>query len=147
MKKYTLEDLRTFERNENGFIICPTGDYTDIKEFPCRCSFGKCCSFSKRCSFGECCSFGERCECEQNYEFEKLFQIGYIGSRDDTTQFWLLTDKSILVRCGCFCGNIDEFIEAVKGTHGDTLYAKEYIAAAELAELHFGVKERNHAEK
>ena len=135
MKKYTLKDLRTFEKNENGFIICPAGDYTDIKEFPCRCRFG------------ECCSFGERCECEQNYEFEKLFQIGYIGSRDDTTQFWLLTDKSILVRCGCFCGYIDKFIEAVKGTHGDTLYAKEYIAAAELAELHFGVKERNHAEK
>ncbi len=135
MKKYTLADLRTFERNENGFIICPAGDYTAIEKFP------------ERCIFGERCSFGEDCKCEQNYEFEKLFQIGYIGSRDDTTQFWLLTDKSILVRCGCFCGNIDEFIEAVKGTHGDTLYAKEYIAAAELAELHFGVKERNHAEK
>ena len=141
MKKYTLADLRTFERNENGFIICPAGDYTAIEKFPERCIFGE------RCSFGKCCSFGEDCKCEQNYEFEKLFQIGYIGSRDDTTQFWLLTDKSILVRCGCFCGNIDEFIEAVKGTHGDTLYAKEYIAAAELAELHFGVKERNHAEK
>lgn len=135
MKKYTLADLRTFERNENGFIICPAGDYTAIEKFP------------ECCSFGKCCSFGEDCKCEQNYGFEKLFQIGYIGSRDDTTQFWLLTDKSILVRCGCFCGNIDEFIEAVKGTHGDTLYAKEYIAAAELAELHFGVKERNHAEK
>lgn len=147
MKKYTLEDLQNFEKTENGFIICPSGDYTAIKEFPCRCSFGKNCSFGECCSFGEDCSFGKRCKCEQNYEFEKLFQIGYIGSRDDTTQFWLLTDKSILVRCGCFCGNIDEFIEAVKGTHGDTLYAKEYIAAAELAKLHFGVKERNHAEK
>ena len=197
MKKYILTDLENFEKDEKGFIICPTGDYTSIKNFPLycdfgngcrfcnscsfgewcdfgkrcsfgedcsfgewcsfgedcsfgercdfgkRCSFGEDCSFGKRCSFGEDCSFGEwcsfgnGCKCEDNHEFEKLFQIGYIGSRDDTTQFWLLTNKSILVRCGCFCGNIDKFIESVKKKHGDTSYAKEYLAAMELAKLHF----------
>lgn len=155
MKKYILTDLENFEKDEKGFIICPTGDYTSIKNFPlycdfgngCRfcnsCSFGEWCDFGKRCSFGEDCSFGEwcsfgnGCKCEDNHEFEKLFQIGYIGSRDDTTQFWLLTNKSILVRCGCFCGNIDKFIESVKKKHGDTSYAKEYLAAMELAKLHF----------
>ncbi len=55
MKIYTVQDLENFERDEYGRLICPSGDYTQIK------SFGKCCSFDKRCSFGECCSFGEWC--------------------------------------------------------------------------------------
>lgn len=53
MKIYTAQDLENFERDEYGRLICPSGDYTQIK------SFGKWCSFGERCSFGECCSFGE----------------------------------------------------------------------------------------
>lgn len=34
MKKYTAKDLLTFERNEQGRLICPGGDYTAIKFFP-----------------------------------------------------------------------------------------------------------------
>ena len=134
-KKYTLEDFNSFERNENGFIVCPAGDYTVIEQFP------------KKCSFGERCSFGKECKCEQKHEFKRLFLIGYIGSRDDTTQFWLLADNSILVRCGCFCGSIDEFKTKVLQTHKDNHYAKEYLAAAVLAKLHFGYEEQGNAEK
>ena len=85
MKVYTIKDLESFERDELGYLICPSGDYTQIRSFGeccrfdescsfgdyCRfgegCSFGEYCSFSKRCdfgvrcSFGKCCSFGERC--------------------------------------------------------------------------------------
>ena len=66
MKKYTIEDFAKFER-VNGRIICPTGDYTNIKEFPSWCCFGAyslfgdCCIFGGRCRFGERCSFGEGC--------------------------------------------------------------------------------------
>lgn len=40
MKKYTINDLKTFERYDFGFLICPSGDYTAIKEFEEGCEFG-----------------------------------------------------------------------------------------------------------
>ena len=177
MKQYTIEDFAGFEKNKLGYTICPPGDYTAIKEFPAKCSFGEYCSFGKRCRFGEWCSFGEECgigercsfgkgcsfgercsfgescrfggscKCEDDKELKALFTVGYIGSRKGTSYFWHLADGSILVRCGCFCGDLDEFTAKVKETHGDPLtgtgnrYAKEYMAAIELAKVRFGEEE------
>ena len=45
------------------------------------------------------------------------------------------------MRCGCFCGSLDEFAAQVKTTHGDSQYGKEYAAAIELARVHFGIRE------
>jgi hypothetical protein len=51
----------------NGIKQCPTGDYSNFKEFtePCSfgtyCSFGADCFFKTYCSFGIDCSFGKRC--------------------------------------------------------------------------------------
>ena len=61
MKKYTQSDFDNFEVDENGYKICPSGDYTQISSFGERCSFGEGCSFGVGCSFGERCSFGEGC--------------------------------------------------------------------------------------
>ena len=61
MKKYTQEDFEKFEIDENGYRLCPSGDYTEISKFPERCSFGEWCSFDERCSFGEWCSFSAWC--------------------------------------------------------------------------------------
>ena len=47
MKKYSAEDLKTFEV-VNGFIICPTGDYTEIEQFPRCYSFGERCSLDRK---------------------------------------------------------------------------------------------------
>lgn len=66
--------------------------------------------------------------------------MNYIGSRNDTTQFWLLTDNTILVHCGCFCDTLDKFVERVKETHGNNKYAKQYMSAIELAKIRFGVE-------
>ena len=46
MRVFTVEDMENFERDEYGRLICPSGDYTQIK------SFGEQCSFGERCSFG-----------------------------------------------------------------------------------------------
>ena len=135
MKQYTIEDFAGFEKNKLGYTICPPGDYTAIKEFPAKCSFG------------EYCRFGGYCKCEDDKELKALFTVGYIGSRKGTSYFWHLADGSILVRCGCFCGDLDEFTAKVKETHGDPLtgtgnrYAKEYMAAIELAKVRFGEEE------
>ena len=53
------------------------------------------------------------------------------------TTFFRCEDKILRVQCGCFYGDLAQFREIVKKTHGDSKYAKEYLAIADLMELHF----------
>ena len=61
--------------------------------------------------------------------------IGAIGSLDDFTTFYRDKDNEITVKCGCFLGKIDKFLEKVTQTHGDSNYALVYRAAVEVARL------------
>lgn len=88
-KKYTIEDFNSFKKDENGRIICPSGDYSEIKNFPDFCKFekecffagetifGKSCCFGANCLFGACCKFGnsnifhEACIFDQDCIFGK----------------------------------------------------------------------------
>ncbi len=144
MKVYKVEDLETFEKDEYGRLICPTGDYSQIKSFGESCSFGKwcsfgeSCSFGKSCSFGEYCSFGECCNLENNLKFEnikenvdRVLKIDRIGSRKGCTYFFK-TLSDIYVRCGCFFGTIAEFENKVNETHANNeQYRNEYLKAIE----------------
>lgn len=65
-----------------------------------------------------------------------LLVVGPIGSRNSYTTFFRNMDKDIFVNCGCFCGNIDEFLLKVFETHGENRYAMEYKAVAEAAKAH-----------
>lgn len=64
-----------------------------------------------------------------------FFQCGPIGSRSDYLQAFI-TDKGTVIKAGCFTGFIDEFVEAVEETHGDSRYAKEYQMAVRMVESH-----------
>ena len=59
------------------------------------------------------------------------------------TTFFRCKDKILRVQCGCFYGDLAQFREIVKKTHGDSKYAKEYLAIADLMELHFSDEEEN----
>ena len=59
------------------------------------------------------------------------------------TTFFRCNDKILRVQCGCFYGDLAKFREIVKKTHGDSKYAKEYLAIADLMELHFSDEEEN----
>lgn len=61
--------------------------------------------------------------------------IGAIGSRSDFTTFFRDKDNEITVKCGCFLGKIDKFLEKVTATHRDSKYALVYRAAVEVAKL------------
>lgn len=158
MKKYTLEDFNNFDK-KNDCIQCPSGDYTQIKEFPSNCSFGKgcyfggCCYFgkgcyfSKGCYFGGCCSFGEHCSfgedcyfgkgCKYNgHEFLNMMSVGYIGSKDRAT-YAFRTKDDVRIQCGCN-GDISlkEFEEQVLETHANNdQYREEYLAAINLIKI------------
>ena len=76
MKVYTEKDLEGFERDDFGRLICPRGDYTQIKSFGNECSFGNGCSFGQWCSFGNGCSFGERCSFGKGCSFGQWCGFG-----------------------------------------------------------------------
>ena len=57
------------------------------------------------------------------------------------TTFFHCKDKILRVQCGCFYGDLTQFREIVKNTHGDSKHAKEYLAIADLMELHFSDEE------
>ena len=70
-----------------------------------------------------------------------ILWIGGIGSRNDTTTFYLCKDRKIHVICGCFHGTIDEFAVAVEMTHENNKHARVYKLAIQMAkEQIFGDK-------
>ena len=87
MKKYTEKDLETFERDENGFLICPSGDYTAIRLFFVKCFFGNKCSFGWRSIFRDECIFGENCRFDKNCKFDMKCSFGAGCSFGDECRF------------------------------------------------------------
>ena len=67
-----------------------------------------------------------------------ILVVGPIGSRNDFTTFFRDKDGEITVKCGCFLGKNDEFLEKVTATHGNSRHALVYRAAAETAKLQIG---------
>ena len=63
------------------------------------------------------------------------------GRHFRATTFFRCKDKILRVQCGCFYGDLTQFRDIVKKTHGDSKYAKEYLAIADLMELHFSDEE------
>ena len=68
--------------------------------------------------------------------------MGPVGSRNDFTTFFRDKDNEITVKCGCFLGKIDKFLEKVTQTHGNNKYALVYRAAVEVAKLQIELTER-----
>lgn len=130
LHKYTQEEFNTLPVNQFGIKPCPTGDYSAIKIFYVGCSFGERCSFNERCSFGKRCSFEGG-----KLTNVKFVNIGGIGSRGDTTYFFIDDKKEIWVRCGCFFGDTAAFEKAVNERHYDVdnlKYKIQYTAAIEF---------------
>ena len=90
MKRYSQEDFILFEVDEFGCKICPSGDYTLIKDFGewcdfaahcifgTQCSFGTHCRFSGQCSFGDGCRFNGSCRFGNNCDFGQGCHFGVL---------------------------------------------------------------------
>ena len=63
-----------------------------------------------------------------------------LGSCNRNTTFFKCKDGYIHVSCGCFSGTLEEFADKVKETHGDSKFAKEYLAAIEIVKIHFEIE-------
>lgn len=100
MAIYTKEAFGKFVKTEDGYTICPVGDYTKIYEFPDNCYFeshsifgfgvtfgentrfgcdsifGERCEFGKGCHFDEACTFGKKCKFNDFCEFKRDCDFG-----------------------------------------------------------------------
>lgn len=115
MKKYTEDDLKNFEVID-GYLICPTGDYSEIKIFEMKCSFG------------------EGCMVENIINLANFLKFEGFGSVKRCTYFFSDINNDIFVRCGCFFGSLEEFRKKVKETYSNNKIGLGYLKAAELAE-------------
>lgn len=52
------------------------------------------------------------------------------------------TKENIAVKCGCFYGTLAEFVDKVKETHGNSKFAKEYLALIDLVKIHFELEDK-----
>ena len=90
---------------------------------------------AKVCGDAEVWGNAEVCGDAKVFSVSHVLVIGAIGSRNDFTTFYRDKDNEITVKCGCFLGKIDRFLEKVTQTHGDSKYALVYRAAVEVAKL------------
>ena len=87
------------------------------------------------CGDAEVWGNAEVCGDAEVFSASHVLVIGAIGSRNGFTTFYRDKDNEITVKCGCFLGKIDRFLEKVTQTHGDSKYALVYRAAVEVAKL------------
>ena len=69
-------------------------------------------------------------------KIEDWISIDNIGSRQSRTLFFK-TDKGVFVQCGCFFGDLEEFIAKVKETHQGNKHEKDYLALVEFIKVRF----------
>lgn len=138
MKKYTQSDFDNFEVDENGYKICPSGDYTQISRFGERCSFGVGSRFGAGSSFGERCSFENGAIKNGRY-----VAVDRIGSANRKAYFFIDKDRKMFVRAGCWFSDMAAFRERVKEVHAGTIHEKTYLAACDFAELMLKAGEDN----
>lgn len=123
------------------------------------------CVYGNAYVYGDAKVFGNACVCDDAEVFDNARVLGntqvydttwihcdaqissnadYIcfkgfGSENRNTTMFRTRNGDICVCCGCFEGSLKEFEEKVKETHGNTKYAKEYLACVEVAKIHFEI--------
>lgn len=83
---------------------------------------------------GNACVCGDACVCGA----ADYLYIKGIGSQFRGSTAYRAKDDGIGIVCGCFSGNLDEFEQKVRQTHGENKFAQEYQLFIEIIKLHFG---------
>ena len=100
------------------------------------------CGDAKVCGNAKVCGDAKVCGNAKVFLASHVLVMGSVGSRNDFTTFFRDKDNEITVKCGCFLGKIDKFLEKVTQTHGNNKYALVYRAAVEVAKLQIELTER-----
>ena len=104
------------------------------------CGNAKVCGNARVCGNAEVCGNAKVCDNARVCGNADYITIKGLGSRYRDTTIFKTRNEDVVVRCGCFYGTLTEFVNEVGITHGDSKYAKEYLALVELAKIHFGIE-------
>ena len=119
--------------------------YGDARVFGNACVFVNARVYGNAHVYGDARVYGDACVCGNARVCDKadikskddIIWLTGIGSENRTTTLFRTKEGGILVSCGCFSGDLAEFEEKVKETHGENKYAREYLALIGLAKIHF----------
>ena len=106
------------------------------------CGDAEVCGDAKVWGNAKVCGDANVCGDAEVFLASHVLVMGSVGSRNDFTTFFRDKDNEITVKCGCFLGKIDKFLEKVTQTHGNNKYALVYRAAVEVAKLQIELTER-----
>ena len=110
------------------------------------CGNAKVCGNAEVCGnakvYGNAWVYGnaEVCGNARVYGDADYITIKGLGSKYRNTTIFR-TKENIAVKCGCFYGTLAEFVDKVKETHGNSKFAKEYLALIDLVKIHFELEE------
>lgn len=128
MKKYELTEETVTVYGKTLYRIRAVRDFGSVKTG----EFGGYIEKEENLShFGNAWVYGNA----EVFNTRHFFVQGPIGSRDGYVTFYRTKDDTVEVRCGCFSGSLQEFVNQVEETHGGSRYEKEYKLAAELAKV------------
>ena len=96
------------------------------------CDNARVCGDARVCD--NACVCGDACVCGA----ADYLYIKGIGSQFRGSTAYRAKDDGIGIVCGCFSGNLDEFEQKVRQTHGENKFAQEYQLFIEIIKLHFG---------
>ena len=105
----------------------------------CACIYDNVCISGNACISDNACVYGYARICDDAWIHSETDYLCFkgLGSQNRNTTFFKCKDGHIHVSCGCFSGSIQEFETKIKKTHGDSKYAKEYLACIEVVKIHF----------
>lgn len=64
-------------------------------------------------------------------DVRNVLDFGPIGSRHKST-YAIRHAECVMVKCGCFWGTFEKWVECCREAHGDTAHGKAYAAAADF---------------
>ena len=105
--------------------------------------FGNTCVFDNAQVFGDACVYDTtwiHCDAQISSNADYICFKGF-GSKNRNTTMFRTKNGDVYVSCGCFTGSLRAFTDKVKETHGNTKYAKEYLACIKVAKIHFEIDE------
>lgn len=134
---YRIRAVRDFGSVKAGDL----GGYIEKEENLSHCGEAWVSDNAEVCGYAEVCDnakvSGKACVCgdAEVSNTRHFFVQGPIGSRDGFVTFYRTKNNTVGVRCGCFSGSLQEFVNQVEETHKGNKYEKEYKLAAELAKV------------
>lgn len=140
---------------DNAIVYCDAqiyGDacvYDNAEVFDNAQVFGDACVCDNAEVFDNACVCGNaqvydttwiHCDAQISSNADYICFKGF-GSENRNTTMFKTKNGDVYVSCGCFTGSLRAFMDKVKETHGNTKYAKEYLACIEVAKIHFEIDE------